>query len=327
MEALKKLLNRHYGVIAGRITPRQGGWSALAYEVETNAGILFLKMYEKNRASTPKWTSMIPYYVPLLLRLGQCVSLQGKLPAPILTVDGQCKCENEQGIFLLYTYIEGETIGPKPLTAAEAAQLADILAELHTHDERIAIHAGLKSPQPLKENFELPFIEPLVSAIRRPVSAAGDDIGHIFHPFQASLTAWIDGICALSRRLRQRPLRHALCHTDLHHWNLMSSDGRLVLIDWEGMRFAPVEADWMFIVDQPYYEDFLAVYRRRHPGFSPDPEILSFYQGRRMLEDIWEFSEQLLFDRQDAEERADIQNQLMNELQLLDKRDTSKLHI
>jgi thiamine kinase-like enzyme len=33
-----------------------------------------------------------------------------------------------------------------------------------------------------------------------------------------------------------------LCHTDAHGWNLMQNQN-LMLIDWEGLKLAPVEAD------------------------------------------------------------------------------------
>lgn len=319
MHKLKELLSRHYGLSARQITPRQGGWSALAYQVETEEGLAFLKMYEKSRASTPKWTALIDQYVPLLLRLHQYSSLQGKLPVPLLTVDGRCKCENDDGIFLLYEHIDGETIGSKSLTDAQIVQLADIMAELHTYDEVFVLDTLEQSILPLKEDFELPFLPSLYRAINElsPSIADAGNIHEVLAPFKEPLIALMDSVRTLSQRLRQRSLRYVLCHTDLHHWNLMSSDGQLILIDWEGIRIAPVEADWMFIVDKPYYEDFLTVYRKRHPSFVPDPECLSFYQGRRRLEDIWEFTEQLLYDTQDAEEQADALSSLRKELQQL----------
>lgn len=317
MHKLKELLSRHYGLSARQITPRQGGWSALAYQVETEEGLAFLKMYEKSRASTPKWTALIDQYVPLLLRLREYSSLQGKLPVPLLTIDGQYKCENDDGIFLLYEHIDGETIGSKSLTDTQIIQLADIMAELHTYDEAFVMGTVQQSILPLKEDFELPFLPSLYGTIIEPSPSIACDLHEVLAPFKDPLIALMDSVRTLSQRLQQRPLRHVLCHTDLHHWNLMSSDGQLILIDWEGIRIAPVEADWMFIADKPYHDDFLTAYRKRHPSFVPDPEALSFYQSRRRLEDIWEFTEQLLYDNQDAEERADALSSLRKELQQL----------
>lgn len=41
------------------IKKQQGGWAALTYEVSDGTKKYFLKVYEKNRASTRKWTSLI----------------------------------------------------------------------------------------------------------------------------------------------------------------------------------------------------------------------------------------------------------------------------
>lgn len=98
----------------------------------------------------------------------------------------------------------------------------------------------------------------------------------------------------------------------------MQSGRRLILIDWEGLKLAPVEADWMFLVGKPYYERFLNVYRRSHPNFVLNPLALQFYQSRRKLEDLWEWTEQLLYDKHiAADERTGILKGLAAELKEL----------
>jgi spectinomycin phosphotransferase len=88
----------------------------------------------------------------------------------------------------------------------------------------------------------------------------------------------------------------ALCHTDLHCWGIMEFRAGLILIDWEGLKLAPVEADLMFLIDKPYFHDFLTSYKEKHNNFELNHDALHFYQGRRKLEDIDEFIEQLIFD-------------------------------
>ena len=55
----------------------------------------------------------------------------------------------------------------------------------------------------------------------------------------------IDRVEGLSEILRRSNPKMALCHTDIHNWNLMQRDEQLVLIDWEGLKLAPVKADLM----------------------------------------------------------------------------------
>ncbi|WP_349774559.1 hypothetical protein [Paenibacillus cellulositrophicus] len=98
--------------------------------------------------------------------------------------------------------------------------------------------------------------------------------------------------------------------------NLMQPQSRrqLMLIDWEGLKLAPVEADLMFVVDQPYFNEFMQIYRQFHPDFTLNGRTLLFYQIRRKLEDVWEFIEQLLFDRQSPSERTSTLQSLEKEL-------------
>ncbi|WP_342774586.1 hypothetical protein [Paenibacillus piri] len=81
---------------------------------------------------------------------------------------------------------------------------------------------------------------------------------------------------------------------------------------------APVEADLMFLTDKPYYHDFLTVYQKKHPHFVINPDALQFYQGRRKLEDIWEFIEQILNDKQVGDARTTTLKSLRKVLKEID---------
>ncbi|WP_139185035.1 hypothetical protein [Aneurinibacillus thermoaerophilus] len=73
----------------------------------------------------------------------------------------------------------------------------------------------------------------------------------------------------LSTSLKYSRLRMALCHTDIHNWNLM-------LVDWEGLKLAPVEADLMFLVDNPHFNTFLSIYRKLHKNYAITATPFSF---------------------------------------------------
>lgn len=310
MNKIEETIYEHYKLSVSHLTPQQGGWSSLAYKVIADKRSYFLKIYEKKRASTPKWTALINEYIPVLIWLHHHSSLAGKIPVPFTTKGGNYQCANADGIFLLYDYIEGETIGPRDLTDNQAVQLSEIIAELHSYDEQIPIQT-----QHLKEDFSIPYVEQLKQFMRKQIFTVPSDVSEVISEYTLQMNELIDEIEKLSRDLQKSPLRNVLCHTDLHNWNLMQTEEQLVLIDWEGLRLAPVEADFMFLVDQPYYNTFLSVYRKRHPDFVLKPDVLRFYQVRRRLEDIWEWIEQLLFDQQETHERKKTLASLTKELQ------------
>lgn len=306
MEQLQGILKEYYGLDRTHVVPQKGGWAALAYKVQSEGHAYFLKVYEKSRASTPKWTALIDDYVPVLLWLEEHSRLKGKIPVPILTQDGCYQCEDDEGIYLLYEYIVGDTIADTKLTKDQVRQLAEMIAELHRYGEEVPLVTSA-----MKESFTVPFLEQLRSTLDRELPY---DLGKVLLHHIDSMKKLMLKIEELSEALKNRDLRMALCHTDVHGWNLMST-GQLKLIDWEGLKLAPVEADMMSFVDEPYFSEFMRIYANTHSHYEVNIEALTFYQGRRKLEDVWEFMEQLLYDEQNDEERTSTLNSLRKELE------------
>ncbi|SMG22346.1 Ser/Thr protein kinase RdoA involved in Cpx stress response, MazF antagonist [Paenibacillus aquistagni] len=309
MDKLKSMLKTHYRINSIDISPLEGGWAALAFEVKDCSKRYFLKVYEKSRASTLKWTASIHHYVPMLLWLHEHTRLTSHLPVPIITKSGAYQCEDEYGVYLLYAYIEGTTIGEQALSEEQVIQLAVIIADLHTHV--VTEHLSAKE---IIEDFQVPFLIALKETIELNIQTLPFDLSAIISPRLNQIMTMINKLQSLAESLKHEDLKMVWCHTDIHHWNLMQAGEQLMLIDWEGLRLAPVEADMMFLMNEPYYETFLRVYRSVHKGYALHADALRFYQYRRKLEDIWEFIEQLLYDHQLEEERVTTLSALGNEL-------------
>lgn len=307
MDQLQGILKEYYGLDHTVVVPQKGGWAALAYKVQMDGQAYFLKVYEKSRASTPKWTALIDDYVPVLLWLEEHSRLKGKIPVPILTQDGCYQCEDDEGIYLLYEYIVGDTIADTKLTKDQVRQLAEMIAELHRYGEEVPLVTSA-----MKESFTVPFLEQLRNTLDGELP---DHLGKVLLHHIDSLKKLMLKIEELSEALKNRDLRMALCHTDVHGWNLMSTGQHLKLIDWEGLKLAPVEADMMSFADEPYFAEFMRIYKEMHGQYEINVEALAFYQGRRKLEDVWEFMEQLLYDTQDDKERALTLQSLRKELE------------
>ena len=307
---VKNVLNVYYGIDSTAVSPQQGGWSALAYKAAGGGADYFLKAYDKKRASTAKLTALIDVYAPIIQWLNHPVRLKGSVPVPVLTKDGAYKCEDDHGIYLLYEYIDGETIGDRPLYTEEIEKLAQIIATLHSYGENIPVDTG-----GIKENFDVPFVRQMRSLLSEGLPG---EAAELIGPHTKSIRRAIETVEELSHHLKNADLKLALCHTDLHNWNLMKTGRELVLIDWDGLPLAPVDADLMFFAEQPYFQEFLRVYRLVHVGFQINRHALRFYQVKRRLEDIWEFIEQLVFDRQTEREKAETESALKKELEDLE---------
>lgn len=308
MIKLIDILEKQYSINCINITAQAGGWSALAYKASDGMDDYFLKVYEKGRASTNKLTALIDTYIPVIMWLNENIDMKGKLPVPLLTQDGNPKCEDDNGIYLLYKYIDGKTIGSSELTEKQVQQFAEIIATLHSYNDEIPVNT-----KDIREDFSLPFLNQLKEVLKEYASLPvdlKDLLGAYIKPLEQS----INRVERLSGDLKQSDPKMVLCHTDIHNWNLMQSGQELILIDWEGLKIAPQEADIMFLTDKPYYEQFIKTYCKVHKDFAVNPYILQFYKIRRSLEDIWEFLEQLIYDEQNSESRRATMVYLKSEL-------------
>ncbi|WP_040978095.1 aminoglycoside phosphotransferase family protein [Oceanobacillus jeddahense] len=300
MNKFTAILQTEYDVHPIHIQPKQGGWASLAFEVKENGTIYFLKAYEKSRASTPKLTAMIDQYVPIVAWLEHNSCLKGKVPVPLKTREGNYKCEDEENIYLLYPFIQGQTIGEKDLTEQQVEAFAHMIATLHLFGEEIPFPT-----EALTENFEVSFVRELEEIMHDKTEQISAEWYSFMHKNREKIGTWINAIKELSEKLHTASLDKVLCHTDLHHWNLMQADN-LLLIDWEGLKLAPAEADIMFLTDKPYLKHFIKVYQQYHKNYHINEDALVFYQLRRRLEDIWEFAGQLLYEELDIQEKDSI---------------------
>lgn len=316
MESLfSEILDKYYNISVTTITEQEGGWSALAFKVDTTSGIFFLKAYDKHRMSTDIWTATIDTYMPIVIWLNQNTNLKGRIVSPVLTNEGQYKCEDDRFIIFLFPYIEGYTLCDKPKSDKQNKEMAEIIAELHQYNDEIPV-----STDAIKEDFAVPFcheLKEIISSIELP---SANETLNILKANETVLYKNIEITQKLASKLSKENLPHVLCHTDVHGWNLMQSD-RLILIDWEGMKLAPPEADLFAFIDNLFWHncsaEFMEIYKKAHPNYEINVDALTFYQIRRKIEDICAFAQGLLYEDIDEEERKQSLYHLRRECSML----------
>jgi thiamine kinase-like enzyme len=306
---LKEIINKAYQLSVIDISQQQGGWASLAFKVKnTENKKYFLKVYEKARASTQKLTKYINYYMPVIDWLNEHSDLNNKIIQPIKTVTGEYKYEDSCNIYLLTNYIEGTTIGEKGLSPNQVQQLADIISELHSFTKK-DIPLNLEV---ITEDFDVSFSNKIQELLLN-ADTLKDDIKAVLLPYLDNIYKSLEQLLNYSERLKKQKLNFVLCHRDIHHWNLRQASQNLVLIDWEGLNVAPPEADICLLHNQPYFKTFYTLYKKRHPDYILNQDVLLFYKHKRKLEDIFEFIEQLQFDSMTEQNRKQSLYYLTNE--------------
>lgn len=290
-----------------------GGWSARAFSVQTNQGGFFVKAYDKQRPSIQQWIDRVDMYMPVVLWLDAHTTLRGRISAPVLTGEGAYKVDSEGWLLLVFPLIDGETLCEKPLDTEQTRQLADILATLHAHSHDIPF-----PPAALQETYALPFLDRLHAAL--DMHNTPQSLQNALPPHLDMLAQATDALQHLADTLRKANLPMSLCHTDVHGWNLMW-DGHLILIDWEGLQLAPVEADLFSFTDGFFFdyagEAFFTAYGKAREGFAINETAMTFYRMRRRLEDIAEFAFSIASDGLSQPEAARSLRYLEKECQAL----------
>lgn len=310
IEMLEKILKEKYLITLDNISIQQGGWASLAYKIEDiNGDFFFLKVYEKNRKSTPYLTQHIGIYLPIVDWLNNHTPLKGKIIRLIKTQTQDYKFEDESNVYILFDYIEGHTVGEHSLTEKQVFNLADIVSQLHN----LEIDFPFDTKQ-ISETFHLPFIYKLSELIDKNFNQLKADLREILKPKLSIIENQIHEWNYLSKVLKEQNLNFCLCHTDIHHWNIITNYKRLYLLDWEGIKFAPPEADIFSIYQQPYFDSFIKRYCELNPSYQINDTVLQYYLISRKLQDIFEFIEQLQFDELNQDEYKTNLNYLKKEV-------------
>jgi spectinomycin phosphotransferase len=105
---------------------------------------------------------------------------------------------------------------------------------------------------------------------------------------------------ALGQQLREASTFRALCHADMHPWNLhLDGDGNWWLIDWDDVVLALKECDLMFVVGG-IGGDGVGPHQTRwflqgYGSDAVDPLALAYYRTAWAVQDIGAYGQELFF--------------------------------
>ena len=298
MDEMLSLIKSEYGIVSNNITPTVGGFSAKAYRVNDINGIdYFVKVYDKTLPTTHFHIERIDNYMPVLDWLAKSPTLHGRILTPIMAKNGTYKVETGSNLYVLFLFVHGNLPMIQGMTHTQTVELAETLALLHSTGENIPFET-----HGLDEDTSLFFCEQLAQFLDN-LNAKNEILYEIINPHMNILYLAIKQTLHLrdSIRLGHSPL--VLCHGDAHGNNVIQSE-RLVLADWEDLRFAPIEADLFIYAWHTHGDALLKAYAAARNGYKINHELLYFYLLRRRIEDIWVDIQRLTEESPDKAETA-----------------------
>lgn len=273
-----------------------GGYVAYVHKIVGNDDVMCVaKTYDDTRPIT----QMI---IPTLERLSRATQwlatqpgINGRIVAPLLSVDGTVSVR--EGIYttVLFPFIDGVTPRKQPLTEAQLGNLVDTVARIHALDPR---HSALAMVP--REQFSPLWIDEIEPALHR-IAQPNHPINAVLHERCEGLRATFSSFRELCTSLARIVHPFVLCHTDIHGHNVVIRDDIPLLIDWEGMIIAPPEHDLMFWTEDNQWPVVWKRYQLFHPNATIDPRRLRYYQMRRHFEDLIQDIQRIEREHPDAE--------------------------
>jgi len=193
----------HLGTPVAPMARVHGGYSNRMWRLETDQGVLAVKELRLDRE--------VPYRPDDILRLERAAFAAGiPMPEPI-SADGEV---------LVHRWVDGAKVPEEPVREAFGREIGEILARLHSLDvewSRAAADDPMQEPMPT----DWPELAVRAGASQQPwadeLVAAVDVL--------LEIGAFVDGC--------ERRGRVVLTHRDITPWNLLSADGRPIVLDWE----------------------------------------------------------------------------------------------
>jgi spectinomycin phosphotransferase len=176
--------------------------------------------------------------------------------APLPTRSQQLSQPVEVGFHLiLYPFIDGDSGMNVGLTDAQWHEFGTLLKNIHATPitpELQSVRREKFDPNADNLFFWFSQIGTVQAGIlhRDGTTPAEHEMTLFWREKHAEIGRILARTEALAAELRAQNLPLALCHADIHTANVMvATDGRLFIIDWDGIMIAPVERDLMFILE------------------------------------------------------------------------------
>jgi spectinomycin phosphotransferase len=232
---------------------------------------------------------------------------------PIKTLDGKSIQYLEEFTLIVYPFIEGQDGFSQTLTAEQWQALGNELRKLHE----------IKVPDSLQKKLRH---ETYSAKFRDDVSTLYNQLDTIIATDNIALE-FIDSLKKnsetvhklisrageLAQILKDTPAQFILCHTDIHGGNvLIDKDNAIYIVDWDAPMMAPKERDLMFIgggvsnVWNKPEEEIL--FYKGYGHTEVNKAILSYYRHERIVQDISEFAESILYSESSAASKIENYN-------------------
>lgn len=295
--SIQQILKNNYGfeVEALSLLPLGADLKASIYKAQTKDESYFVKIKQGRH----------PDISVSITNLLHSAGISHIIP-PVQTRDGQSIQYVDDFTLIVYPFIDGQNGFEISLSDDQWIILGKTLKQIHEIDVPASIQAQLRletySPK-WREIVRQLFIHHVVHEevavnLMQFMKEHKDSIFKLVH--QAEI---------LAEKLKNQSLPFVLCHSDIHGGNVLINDN-LYIIDWDEPMVAPKERDLMFIgggvanVWNNSHE--IDLFYQGYGSTQMNREALSYYRHERIVQDIAEYGQELLWKETGGSSRQEM---------------------
>ncbi len=245
-----------------------------------------------------------------LLELLQMAGIQQFIP-PIKTIEGKQSQQVGDFTLIVYPFIQGQDGFRRSLTDEQWIAVGRALKQVHAIDVPASLQTRIR-----REDFSTKWRD-AVRSLYAPIEEepTGDEVAVNVWKFlqenRSIIQRLVDRSEQLSQKARNQPLHFVLCHSDIHGGNVLidEKDG-LYIVDWDEPILAPKERDLMFIGggvgnvwNKPHE---VKLFYQGYGQTEVNWILLAYYRYERIVEDIAEFSQELLLKPMGGKDRYEM---------------------
>jgi aminoglycoside phosphotransferase (APT) family kinase protein len=200
-------------------------------------------------------------------------------------------------IITLFDYIEG--FHPSySLNQLSAAKLASLFFKLHS----IPI---IEFPSFEQEHFNIEYALGLRRWINNDIEIKDKTHAKVMlSKLENNKDQLLNGLTKLKQwteQFSQLNMPYFITHGDPHHYNVLQTPLDVWLVDWDGIKRAPIERDLWHYQNAP----LMNAYYKINPQLKINDELCEFYRMQRFFEDCSYYLEQVLLRKNTTTMQAD----------------------
>ena len=301
MDNLREIVRKEYGRSIDHTQKLDVGfdkntaiYKLFSYTHET----FFLKIRTGNFNET---CITIPFWLSKVMNLPNIIN-------PIKTLDNKLFVKAPSCYLMLFPYINGQSGWDSSLTKDQFLEFGKFMYNLHSiklpdkYSSKITV-----------ETYSSKYRDAVKEIITKRSNRSYDnnviiDFLMVLQQHQKIIIEMIEYLERITKEIKDESHNLCLCHGDIHAGNILINGNDFYIVDWDTILMAPKEKDLMFIgggIGNKWNkkEEIEYFYEGYGQKFEIDNNLIKYYRYERIIQDIYEFYQQVMNINTEDEER------------------------